>query len=188
MALTRASKVCLLLLMTMFIFSSAEVGQLKETNMTFYLHEWSVDLNFTAVTTATNVTNATAIPVTGIPGFPWTLTTFGTMFCADDPITVGFDKTSAQIGRAQGIFVTSALDGSSTHVSASIVFTNATYNGSTIEIQGASHNYQSVNEVAVVGGTGIFRYARGYATFQTVYQNKANWYAVAKCNVTVLHY
>ncbi|XP_059663893.1 dirigent protein 4-like [Cornus florida] len=185
MALTRATKLCLLLLMTMFIFSSAEVGQLKETNMTFYLHDWSVELNLTADTTNTNVT---AIPVTGIPGFPWTFTTFGTMFCADDPITVGFDKTSAQIGQAQGIFVTSALDGSSTHVSASIVFSNATYNGSTIEIQGANRHHQSVNEVAVVGGTGIFRYARGCATFETVYQNKANSYAVIKCNVTVLHY
>ncbi|XP_059664482.1 dirigent protein 1-like [Cornus florida] len=175
-SITRATKLCLLLLVTMFIYSSAEVGQLKETNMTLYLQDRSAG------------PNATVVPVTGIPGRLWTFSSFGTMFCSDDPITVGFDKTSAQIGRVQGIFVTSALDGSSTHVSVSIVFTNATYNGSTIQIQGASRQFESVREVAVVGGTGIFRYARGYATFETIYLDTLISYAVIRCNVTVLYY
>lgn len=84
--------------------------------------------------------------------------------------------------------MTSALDGSNTHVLISIVFTNSKYNGSTLEVQGASRQIDNVREVAVVAGTGKFRYARGYATFETVYLDMSLAYSVIQCNVTVKHY
>ncbi|KAA8526519.1 hypothetical protein F0562_008278 [Nyssa sinensis] len=152
----------------MFMHSSADVGQPKETNMTLYLQDRSTG------------PNATVVPITGIPGQLWSSSNFGTVLCSDDPITEGLDENSAQIGRAQGIFVTSSLDGSIAHVSASIVFTNGPYNGSTIEIQGVSRQLDSVSEVAVVAGTGIFRYARGYATFEMVYLDSNTSYSVIR--------
>ncbi|KAA8524702.1 hypothetical protein F0562_011125 [Nyssa sinensis] len=149
---------------------------LKETKMTLYFQDYSAG------------PNATVVPVTGIPGKLWSFFGFGTIFVTDDTITEGLDKNSAQIARAQGIYVTSALDGSNTHVLISIVFTNEEYSGSTLEIQGTSRQYDSVREVAVVAGTGKFRYARGHVTFETVYLDMAIAYSVIRCNVTVLHY
>ncbi|KAA8526521.1 hypothetical protein F0562_008276 [Nyssa sinensis] len=154
--------------------------------------------------------NATVVPITGIPGQLWSSSNFGTVLCSDNPITEGLDEHSAQIGRApvisddpitesidknsaeiargQGIYVTSSLDGANTLVLLSIVFTNREYNGSTLEIQGRSIQLASVREVSVISGTGKFRFARGYATFETVYLDTSIGYSVIRCNVTALHY
>lgn len=134
-----------------------ELGQLKETKMTVYFQDYS------------GGPNPTVLEVTGQPdGLP-RFTKFGAMFCTDDPITEKFEASSAQVGRAQGLYMTSALDGSNTHVLISIVFTNEEYKGSTLEIQGSSAQFEKVREVAVVGGTGKFRFARGHVAFETIH-------------------
>nr|GMC81634.1 dirigent protein 22-like [Ipomoea batatas] len=92
---------------------------------------------------------------------------FGSLFVTDDPITEEFDSGSAVVARGQGLYVTSALDGKIAHVVISVVFTGGEFSGSTLQIQGASPQLEKVREVAVVGGTGIFRFAPGYATFET---------------------
>lgn len=84
--------------------------------------------------------------------------------------------------------MTSALDGSNALVFFSIVFTNKKYNGSTIEIQGNSKQFEPVTEVGVVSGTGKFRFARGYATLETYFVDAPNAYSVIRCNITVQHY
>ncbi|KAE9457884.1 hypothetical protein C3L33_10198, partial [Rhododendron williamsianum] len=112
---------------------------------------------------------------------------FGTIFVTDDKITAGPDKNSPEVGRGQGIYVTSSLDGANTHVLFSIVFTSKEYNGSTLEIQGRSIQLASVRETSVVGGTGNFRLAKGIATFETIYYDATIFYSVIRCNVTVLH-
>ncbi|KAG8364595.1 hypothetical protein BUALT_Bualt18G0013600 [Buddleja alternifolia] len=165
-----------LLYLTIFAYSEAQQGQIKETKMTVYFQDFS------------GGPKATVIEITGQPDGLLSFTKFGAMFCTDDPVTEGFDENSAQIARAQGLYVTSALDGSNTHVLISIVFTNDEYKGSTLEIQGSSAQFERVREVAVVSGTGKFRFARGYATFETIYYDHTLHYAVIQCNVTVLHY
>ncbi|EYU43119.1 hypothetical protein ABFS82_08G115900 [Erythranthe guttata] len=164
------------LLLIIFVCSNSELSQPKETKMAFYFQDYS------------GGPNATVIEITGQPNGLLSFTKFGAIFCTDDPITEGFDESSAQIARAQGLYVTSALDGSNTHVLISIVFTNNEYRGSTLEVQGTSAQFERVREVAVVGGTGIFRLARGYATFETLHYDHALHYAVIQCNVTVYHY
>ncbi|KAA8526518.1 hypothetical protein F0562_008279 [Nyssa sinensis] len=159
-----------------FRTSEAEVPQLIETKMSLYFQDYATG------------PNATAITVTGIPGRVWSYSSFGTIFVTDDPITESIDKNSPEIARGQGIYVTSSLDGANTLVLVSIVFTNREYNGSTLEIQGRSIQLASVREVSVVSGTGKFRFARGYATFETVYLDTSIGYSVIRCNVTVLHY
>ncbi|KAJ4730057.1 Dirigent protein [Melia azedarach] len=106
----------------------------------------------------------------------------------DDPIIEGPDLNSAAVGHAQGIYVTSRFDGMNTHVMMSIVFTNNAYNGSTLEIQGTSKQFEVVREVAVVSGTGKFRFAREYATFENYFMDVPSAYTVIRCNVTILHY
>lgn len=165
-----------LLFLFIFTFSTADLGHPKETQMTLYFQDYS------------GGPNATVIEIMGQPKEPLSFAKFGAIFCTDDPITKGFDESSAQVARAQGLYVTSALDGSNTHVLISIVFTEESYKGSTLEVQGSSAQFELVREVAVVGGTGIFRLARGYATFETIHYDHALHYAVIRCNVTVLHY
>ncbi|XP_057790751.1 dirigent protein 22-like [Salvia miltiorrhiza] len=165
-----------LIFIAFFTFSNAELGLIKETKMTTYFQDYS------------GGPNATVIEITGQSNGLLSFTKFGAIFCTDDPITEGVEESSAQIARAQGIYVTSALDGSNTHVLISIVFINEEYKGSTLELQGTSAQFERVREVAVVGGTGKFRLARGYATFETLSYDHASHYAVIQCNITALHY
>ncbi|KAF3651985.1 hypothetical protein FXO38_16349 [Capsicum annuum] len=170
-------KLSLIFILTIFITSEAELGQLKETNMTLYFQDWS------------GGPNATVLQITGHQDHgPLSFAKFGSVFVTDDPITEAFDKNSPEIARAQGIYVTSALDGKISHVLISIIFTNEEHNGSTLEIQGASPQFERVREVAIVGGTGKFRLARGYATFETIHFDLAIHHVVIQCNITILHY
>ncbi|KAF7848275.1 hypothetical protein BT93_L2141 [Corymbia citriodora subsp. variegata] len=121
------------------------------------------------------------------PTPPSSRSQFGTVFIADDPITETPDPSSAMVGRAQGMYVISALDASSAQAIFSIVFTNQAYNGSTLEIQGTGKQLERVLEYSVVAGTGKFRFARGYATFETIPMDVSRGYSVIQCNVTVRH-
>ncbi|GMY09867.1 dirigent protein 2-like [Fagus crenata] len=156
----------------------AKATDLKETQLSLYFQDISAFGN----------PNATVIPVAGIAGKAWTFTQFGTVYVTDDYITETSDPKSPEVGRAQGMYVTAGLDGLNSHVMISVVFTNKEYNGSTIQIQGISKQFDSVREVAVVAGTGIFRFARGYATFETYFLDIPTQYSVIRCNVTVQHY
>ncbi|XAR55366.1 hypothetical protein NMG60_11035418 [Bertholletia excelsa] len=103
--------------------------------------------------------NATLAPITGIPGKVWSLASFGTLFGVDNPVTEGLGGKSAAVGRAQA--------------------------SCTIELHGTNRQTDTVREVAVVGGTGKFRFAKGYATFETAYVNAPTGYVVTRCNITL---
>ncbi|XAR55367.1 hypothetical protein NMG60_11035419 [Bertholletia excelsa] len=170
-----SSKTCLALLLAMFMPSFLAHGQSKETtSMSFYFHN------------LLGGPNATIAPITGIPGRVWSLASFGTIYGVDNPVTEGLEGKSAAVGRAQGITANAALDGSTSYVLLSIVFTNNEYNGSTIELQGVGRQVDAVREVAVVGGSGKFRYSKGYATFETAYFDVPTGSVVTRCNVTLL--
>ncbi|KVH88982.1 hypothetical protein Ccrd_024222 [Cynara cardunculus var. scolymus] len=110
--------------------------------------------------------NATMKPVT-FSLDPWSFKQFGTIFYTDDPINMGMDQESGQVARAQGIYE---------------------FDGSTLEVQGASKQFERVREVAVVGGSGRFRLARGYATLGTVHLDLSLSYSIIEGNFTVWHY
>ncbi|XP_039154735.1 dirigent protein 2-like [Eucalyptus grandis] len=93
--------------------------------------------------------NATLIPVAGIAGKLWTFSQFETVFLTDDFITEMPDPDSPMVGRGQGMYVTSALDRSSTHTMFSIVFTNEAYNGSTTEIRGHRKAFEAVGNTRI---------------------------------------
>ncbi|KAF8364850.1 hypothetical protein HHK36_033174 [Tetracentron sinense] len=150
--------------------------KLKETKMVFYMHDYETG------------TNISAIPVAGNPLKKWFVLEFGTIIAIDDAATVAIERNSTQIARLQGMYVNSAKDGTDLHWLVSIVFTNKAYNGSTLEIQGANREFQKYREVSVVSGTGLFRFARGYATLETVLLDLDNLNAIVRWNLTVLHY
>ncbi|KAL3754459.1 hypothetical protein ACJRO7_001658 [Eucalyptus globulus] len=114
-----------------------------------------------------------------------TLIPFRTVFITNNFITETTDPNSPMVGRGQGMYVTSALDGSSTHAMFSIVVTNQPYNGSTLEIQGTAKQFEAVRKYSVVGGTGKFLFARGYTTFETISVDMPQAHSVIQCNVTI---
>ncbi|KAF2284938.1 hypothetical protein GH714_032700 [Hevea brasiliensis] len=156
------------LLLLAAMASLVNAGRLVETKMTMYFHGFS------------SGPNATVVAVAGITGKHWSFTQFGTVLVTDDPITLTPDIRSAPVGRAQGMYATAGLDGINSQVMMSIVFANRVYGGSTLEIQGTSKQFDKVRELSVVSGTGRFRYARGYVTFETYFVDKASVYSVVR--------
>ncbi|CAM8887775.1 unnamed protein product [Rhodiola kirilowii] len=162
------------------ISSEASRGQkLKKTEMTFYMHDWE---------TPTKEENVTNIIIAGKPQTKWYILTFGSLFAYDDAITTTIDRNSTELGRAHGIYVNTALDGSDLHILVSFLFTNKAYNGSTIEIQGADRLLQPTREVSIVSGTGKFCLARGWASIETVFLDIPQSNAILRWNLTVFHY
>ncbi|CAM8887772.1 hypothetical protein QQ045_026138 [Rhodiola kirilowii] len=161
------------------ISSDAGRQKLKKTEMSFYMHDYE---------TQQKEENITNIVIAGNPKAKWYILTFGSLYAYDDAITTTIDRKSTELGRAQGIYVNTALDGSDLHILVSFVFTNKEYNGSTIEIQGADRFFLPSREVSVVSGTGKFRMARGWASIETVMIDIPNLNAILRWNLTVFHY
>lgn len=145
----------------------------EEINILFHMHDVVVG------------SNRTAVPV-GLgsilsPGF-------GAMVVIDDILTQQASPDSLLVGRAQGMYLSDSLS-LITRPDLLLVFTAifewpAEYRGSTLSIQGADRIFMDKREVSVIGGTGKFRFARGFATIHTVSTSLlAN--AVLLFNVTV---
>ncbi|OMO66378.1 Plant disease resistance response protein [Corchorus olitorius] len=157
------------------VAAKADDDELEETyKMSVYVHDYS-----------SGGPNSTDIAVVGIPGKIWSFTQFGTLFVCDDAITEGPEPNSEPVGRVQGISVTTSLEGIRALVAFSIVFTNKAYNGSTIEVQGNSNQFDSVREYGVASGTGKFLYAQGYVTYETYFFDPWTSYAVSRCNISI---
>nr|KYP57882.1 hypothetical protein KK1_004164 [Cajanus cajan] len=95
---------------------------------------------------------------------------------------------STLIGRAQGVYVNSQLDGKALYMVFSIVFTHGEFKGSTLEIQGSDIFAMKEREFGVVSGTGYFRFVKGYGIMETEFMDLPNLRATLKLNVTVKHY
>ena len=92
---------------------------------------------------------------------------FGGVGAIDDELREGSDPASQYLGRAQGMLTHADL-GSPTASCAilSLAFTEGDYGGSTLVVDGRvdlGADGKAVVELAVVGGTGRFRRARGYS-------------------------
>lgn len=142
------------------------------TQLLFYMHDVTLGPNATAIPVAAPLGNST------VPGF-------GTVFVIDDALTEGPSPNSRLIGRAQGMYIADSLKDYSLMLLFTVVLKSGEHNGSTISIQGADRIDLPLREVSVVGGTGRFRFARGYAGIMTHSLDATT--AVLKLNVTVIH-
>ncbi|KAI4371292.1 hypothetical protein MLD38_019547 [Melastoma candidum] len=93
---------------------------------------------------------------------------FGRVDVLDTPLTIGPNISSDRIGSMQGVVAgTSPVEELAYFMEVTFVFTEGKYNGSTLVILGRNQATMKVRELPIVGGTGIFRFARGYALTRT---------------------
>ncbi|CAK7323197.1 unnamed protein product [Dovyalis caffra] len=150
--------VLLLALLVVFSCKSTEAVKLKATRIQFYMHDVVGGPNPTAVRVA-GPDNST--------GPNSTAAVFGSIYMMDNPLTVTPDPNSTVVGRAQGMYGMSSQNEFSLLMSLTVGFTSGTYNGSTFSMLGRNPIMNEVREMPVVGGTGIFRLARGYCLAKT---------------------
>ena len=143
----------------------------KLTHLHFYFHD------------TLDGTNPTAIRIAGPSE-----RSFGTTMMADDPLTEGPEANSKLVGRAQGIYALASQHDIGLLVVMNFAFLKGMYNGSALSILGHNPILDKVREMPIVGGSGVFRYARGYALAKTVWLNQKTGNAVDEYNVSVLHF
>ncbi|KAF7033206.1 hypothetical protein CFC21_044326 [Triticum aestivum] len=128
----------------------------KETHLKVYWHDVVSGPDPTAVRVARGAATNTS------------KTAFGLVTVIDDPLTEGPGLNSSRLmGRAQGTYIAAGKDQLAMLMNMNFVFTTGKYNGSSIAIMGHNAVFTKVREMAVIGGTGVFRWARGYAQART---------------------
>ncbi|KAF9686048.1 hypothetical protein SADUNF_Sadunf03G0117800 [Salix dunnii] len=90
--------------------------------------------------------------------------------------------------RAHGFYGSSGQEDTALFMAMNFVFLEGKYNGSTISILGRNHVFSKEREMPVIGGTGLFRFARGYAQANTFSFSTKTGDAVVEYNVYVSHY
>ncbi|KAJ4833454.1 hypothetical protein Tsubulata_021971 [Turnera subulata] len=113
---------------------------------------------------------------------------FGLVVMMDDPLTMKPEASSQEVGRSQGIYASASQDELSFLMAMNFVFTQGKYNGSTLSVLGRNRPLTDMREMPVVGGSGLFRFARGYAQAKTHYFDFKTGDAVVEYNVYVFHY
>ncbi|XP_059435040.1 dirigent protein 23-like [Corylus avellana] len=159
-------------------WATRSVVQKKETEITnlhFYFHD------------TVSGKNPSAVRVAQAAGTNKSPTLFGVVMIADDPLTEKPDPDSKLVGRAQGLYGSAGQQELALIMALNFGFVDGIYNGSSISLLGKNPALQPVREIAIVGGTGVFRLARGYAIAHTYWFNATTGDAIVQYNVTVVH-
>lgn len=146
----------------------------KVTCMHFYFHD------------IVGGDNPTAVRVAEAPTTNSSATLFGALVILDDPLTEGPEITSKLLGRAQGIYGAAGQKEGVVVMGFSMVFTDEKFNGSSLVVFSRNPFTVPVREFSIVGGTGLFRFARGFIQAKTYSFNNDG--AVVEYNVTAIHY
>ncbi|XP_059655002.1 dirigent protein 22-like [Cornus florida] len=155
-----------------------KVGHAKEkvTKLRFYFHDLSNGKSPTAVQVAqANISYTSS-------------TYFGAVNMMDDPLTVGPELSSKLVGRSQGLYGSACFAEIGMLMVANFVFTDGEYNGSTLAFMGRNAYMHEYREMSIIGGSGIFRLARGVVTLNTYFFNATAGIATVEVNVLVIHH
>lgn len=106
----------------------------------------------------------------------------------DDLLTAGPEHDSEVVGRGQGTVGFADLHDTAIQMGMNIVFMEGKYKGSTISILGRNPIFNKDRELAIVGGTGVFRMARGIAISNTHSFDVETNYGVLKYDLYITHY
>ncbi|PWA63040.1 disease resistance-responsive (dirigent-like protein) family protein [Artemisia annua] len=190
MAISRTATVILSVLLVSFLvsvesqqfgrrLSQRSLGLRKEklSHFRIYFHDIVAGPNATAI----RIVEATRTNRTAATGF-------GDITMIDNPLTMGPERTSKLVGRAQGIYTSASINEMGLLMAMNYVFVEGKYNGSSLSILGRNAVMSTVREMPIVGGSGLFRFARGYAEARTHTFNMNNGDAVVEFNLYVLHY
>ncbi|KAF8377821.1 hypothetical protein HHK36_031206 [Tetracentron sinense] len=153
-----------------------EMGKEKVTHLHFYFHD------------TVSGKNPSAVRVAQAADSDKSLTLFGVVMMADDPLTEGPEPSSKLVGRAQGLYGSAAHEEFGLIMAMSFGFTDGMYNGSTLCILGRNSASHPVREMPIVGGTSVFRLARGIAVAKIYWYNATTGDAIVEYNVTAIHY
>ncbi|XP_061346366.1 pterocarpan synthase 1-like [Gastrolobium bilobum] len=159
--------------------SPASVGFQEEklTHLHFYLHDVITGPNPSVVTVAEPLKDKSNSPLP-----------FGTVVMIDDRLTVAPEPDSELVGKAQGFYASSSQDGVGLTMTITFVFTEGTHNGSTLSLLGRNMLDFPVREMPIVGGTGDFRFARGFAQAKTHSLDFTTGNGIEEFDVYVFHY
>lgn len=163
------------LLLLSFSLSSSLSETEKETHLHFFFHDIVVGTSPTAVRVAQS-------PITAASS-----TGFGAVVMIDDPLTEGPDQDSKLLGYAQGMYALASKEEAGLLMAMNFVFNDAEYNGSTLSVLGRNAVFNDVREMPVIGGSGKFRFARGYALAKTRDLSMLTGNAVVEYDVYVRH-
>ncbi|CAL0326229.1 unnamed protein product [Lupinus luteus] len=145
----------------------------KLTHLHFYYHDIS------------NNQNPTIVQIINTPkGVP---NGFGTTFVMDDAMTEGPELSSKEVGRAQGLFALASLQDLGMTMLTNFAFTEGIFAGSTLSMLGRNLISEQNREMPIVGGTGVFRFARGYAIANSVTSISTQEHFIVEYNITVYH-
>ncbi|PSR86667.1 Dirigent protein [Actinidia chinensis var. chinensis] len=91
---------------------------------------------------------------------------FGTITAFDDELTEGHELGSGLVGKAQGFYVSSSVDGTSQTMAFTAMFQTGGYADS-LSFLGVHRTAVSESHLAIMGGTGKYVNAKGFATAKT---------------------
>ncbi|XP_027352715.1 dirigent protein 22-like [Abrus precatorius] len=152
----------------------------KLTHIHFYFHE--------VVTGPTPSLIMAAEPLKGKSNSPLP---FGSMVVLEDRLTIGPELESKQVGKAQGFYISAAQkEGLELEIvmGMTFAFIEGEYNGSTLSVLGRNSIFDEVREMPIIGGTGAFRFARGFVEAKSVKVDYQKGDATVEYNVYVFHY
>lgn len=112
---------------------------------------------------------------------------FGTTFMMDNLLTEEQDLSSKPVGRAQGLFGLASLEDRGMVMLINLAFSEGEYAGSTLSMLGRNPVQNTVRELPIVGGTGVFRFAKGYATAKSLWELSTSEHFVVEYDITVSH-
>ncbi|CAJ1933757.1 unnamed protein product [Sphenostylis stenocarpa] len=146
------------------------------TNLQFYFHDTLSGKNPSAIRVAEPIDKSKS-----------SLTLFGVIMMADDPLTETANPKSKIVGRAQGLYGSSCQQELGLMMAMTFSFMDGPYNGSSFVLLGKNSALNPFREMPIVGGTGLFRMARGYAIAKTHWFDPITGDAIVGYNVTLLH-
>jgi len=152
-----------------------DTGKEVVTTLQFYFHD------------KLSGSNPSAVQIAQAAGTNNSSTLFGALLMIDDPLTIGPEPTSKLVGRARGLYGSAGQTDMGLIMVVSYGFTDGIYQGSSFSLLSLNPAMNPVREMAIVGGTGLFRLARGYALAQT-YSANSNGDAIVGYNVTIVTY
>ncbi|XAR72725.1 hypothetical protein NMG60_11019461 [Bertholletia excelsa] len=148
----------------------------KTTKLHFFFHDTVSGKNPTALMVAEAETTAKSPTV------------FGALYVMDDPLTVGPEPNSTLVGRAQGIYASADQEERGLLMTLNLAFTSGKFKGSSLSVLGRNSGLNNYREMPIIGGSGVFRLARGTVTAQTRSFNVTTGDAVVEWHVIAIHY
>ncbi|KAI3961730.1 hypothetical protein MKW92_020831 [Papaver armeniacum] len=118
--------------------------------------------------------NPTSIQVAKAASTDKSATGFGAVSMIDDPLTEGLELKTNLLFKNGG--------------SMNFAFLVGKYNGSTKSIMGRDKVLSEVREMPIVGGSGLFRFARGYVEARSKKLDSKTGDSTVQYNIYVFHY